>query len=120
MYVDYYQYTGGAHGLTERRPYNIDLASGQILALKDLFNDNYDYRTIINDQVRSQISLEPDKYFSNDLGFKGIADNQNFYLQEGFLVVYFSQYEIAPYASGIPEVKMPFAKFREGIKAQLL
>jgi len=25
FYVDYYQYTGGAHGLTVRRTYNIDL-----------------------------------------------------------------------------------------------
>ena len=37
LYVDYYQYTGGAHGLTERRAYNIDLKTGKELTLKDLF-----------------------------------------------------------------------------------
>jgi len=120
LYVDYYQYTGGAHGNTERRPYNIDLTSGQELALKDLFRDNYDYKTTIDKEVRQQISADPDKYFTGDMGFKGIGDVQNYYLGDGFLVIYFSQYEIAPYVTGIPEFRIPFSQFQDGIRAELL
>jgi len=34
LYIDYYQYTGGAHGITFRKAYNIDLTNGNKLTLK--------------------------------------------------------------------------------------
>ncbi|MDD3365166.1 MAG: protease inhibitor I42 family protein [Syntrophomonas sp.] len=120
LYVDYYQYTGGAHGITDRRNYNMDLVNGKQLALKDLFQDGYDYQSIINNEVRQQIAANPDKYFAGNMGFNGIAENQRYYIQPGFLVVYFSHYEIAPYAAGIPEFKIPLAKFPDGVRAELL
>ncbi len=120
LYVDYYQYTGGAHGMTDRKPYNFDLSTGQELALQDLFKDNYDYKTVINKEVSQQISIAPENYFSGDMGFKGIGDEQRYYLEDGFLVVYFSQYEIAPYVTGIPEFKIPLSQFEDGIKAELM
>jgi hypothetical protein len=88
--------------------------------LKDLFKDGYDYKTVINKEVNQQISLAPDNYFSGDLGFKGIGDDQKYFLEDGFLVVYFSQYEIAPYVTGIPEFKIPLSQFQDGIKTELL
>jgi hypothetical protein len=119
LYVDYYQYTGGAHGITDRRPYNINLEDGSRLALKDLFNANYDYQTIINEEIRKQIDAHPDSYFTGNMGFKGINPDQSYYLLNGFLVIYFSQYEIAPYAAGIPEFKIPLSKFQDGIRTEL-
>jgi predicted secreted protein len=120
LYIDYYQYTGGAHGITDRKPYNIDLISGKELTIKDLFQSNYDYQSVINKEIHQQIASNPDKYFTGNMGFNGITENQRFYIQEGFLVVYFSQYEIAPYVAGIPEFKIPLAKFQDGIRAELL
>ena len=118
--VDYYQYTGGAHGTTERRPYNVDLSTGSTLALKDLFKDNYDYAGIINTEIRRQISANADMYFSDDMGFKGISADPDYYLQNGSLIVYFQQYEIAPYAAGIPEFKIPLSQFGNNLKSELL
>lgn len=120
LYVDYYQYTGGAHGSTDRRPYNIDLKNGQDIALKDLFLSGYDYRTALNTLISEQIAAEPDMYFTGDMGFKGITDDQRYYIQNGFLVVYFSQYEIAPYAAGFPEFKIPLADLKGGLRADLM
>ncbi|MEA4924056.1 MAG: DUF4163 domain-containing protein [Syntrophomonadaceae bacterium] len=111
LYVDYYQYTGGAHGITDRRPYNIDLKTGKDVALKDLFQNGYDYETMINSKISEQIAAQPDIYFTGDMGFKGITDDQCYYIQDGVLVVYFSQYEIAPYAAGFPEFKIPLADY---------
>jgi len=111
LYVDYYQYTGGAHGLTGRHAYNWNLVSGQELALKDIFQANYDYGTVINQYIREQISLQPEIYFTGDMGFQGLKANQDFYLEPGYLVVYFQQYDIAPYASGIREFKIPLSEF---------
>lgn len=118
--VDYYQYTGGAHGMTERRPYNLDLSTGQTLALKDLFKENYDYRSVINSELRQQISNDEDLYFSGDMGFQGISEDQDYYLQDDALVIVFQQYEIAPYAAGIPEFKIPLSLFDDNIKTDLV
>ncbi len=120
--VDYYQFTGGAHGGTERRPYNYDLTTGQELALKDLFNQGVDYKAIINQEIGAQIKANPDGgYFTQpDMGFKTIADDQPFSLAEGSLVVHFAQYEIAPYAAGMPEFKISFSLFNGGVRARFL
>ena len=118
--IDYYQYTGGAHGMTERRPYNIDLESGQDLALKDLFVDNYDYASIINQEIKNQISNGEPIYFEGDMGFQGISEAQAFYLQDDALVMVFQQYEIAPYAAGIPEFTIPLSLFGDKFRTDLL
>lgn len=118
--IDYYQYTGGAHGITERRPYNVDLQSGQDLTLKNLFVDNYDYASVINQEIKKQISNGEPVYFEGNRGFQEISDNQAFYLQEEALVMVFQQYEIAPYAAGIPEFKIPLRLFGDKFRVDLL
>ena len=118
--VDYYQYTGGAHGITERRPYNIDLGTGQNLPLKDLFASNFDYRSVINKEISRQIDGNKDMYFEDDMGFQGISEDQDYYLQDDALVVVFQQYEIAPYAAGIPEFIIPLKLFGDNFRTDLL
>ncbi|MGE5390124.1 MAG: DUF3298 and DUF4163 domain-containing protein [Deltaproteobacteria bacterium] len=118
--IDNYQYTGGAHGGTERLPYNIDLNTGRFLALKDLFTPGFAYQSIINEEVRKQIAKQPEIYFEGEEGFKGIGENRTYYLIPGYVVVYFAQYEIAPYASGMPEFKIPVEKFGTSIDKRLI
>ena len=107
FYVDYYQYTGGAHGLTERRAYNIDFKTGELLPLATLFEPDYAYKAVIDKEINRQIALDPETYFEGDMGFQGIGKEQNYYLDGENLVIYFNQYEIAPYAAGIREFKIP-------------
>ena len=109
LYVDYYQYTGGAHGLTERRAYNIDLETGKLKALKDFFPKNYNYYDPINKEIARQIKENPEIYFAGEMGFHGIDKEQGYYIQDGNLLIFFDQYEIAPYASGIPEFVIPLS-----------
>ena len=113
LYVDYYQYTGGAHGITERRAYNIDLKTGKLLPLAELFKPGYDYKAVIDKEINRQIALDPEPYFEGDMGFKGIAPEHNYYLEGENLVIYFNQYEIAPYAAGIREFKIPLTLLDE-------
>ena len=69
LFIDYYQYFGGAHGMTYRKAYNIDKKTGQILNLSDLFNINYDYKSKIDNIIREQIASNKDKYFDKHKGF---------------------------------------------------
>ena len=41
--ITYYQYTGGAHGISQVIAHNYDLVSGNRLQLKDIFKEGYDY-----------------------------------------------------------------------------
>ena len=116
FYIDYYQFSGGAHGITTRMSYNIDKVTGQELQLKDIFKDSFQYKDVINKEINRQISKDPDRYFTGKDGFNGIADNQNFYIKNHTLVIYFGLYEIAPYAGGIPEFIIPNNLFEGNLK----
>jgi hypothetical protein len=107
FYVDYYSFTGGAHGMTERKAYNLDLNTGEELSLGDFFAYDFDYTAMINEKVQRAIKQNPDLYFTGEYGFKGITGDQGFYLENNNLIVYFLQYEIAPYAAGIRTFAIP-------------
>ena len=83
--------------------YNIEKSSGNEMQLKDIFKDNYNYKDIINKEISRQISKDPDRYFTGKDGFNGIGDNQNFYIKNNKVVIYFGLYEIETYAAGISE-----------------
>lgn len=118
--VTLYNYTGGAHGNTEKIAYNFDLNTGKTGYLKDFFYEEDQYRKVILDEVRNQISKEPDKYYKDILDtLHGIAYNHNFYLTKDAVVVYYDLYDIAPYVAGIPEFKIPYSKFKHGLKKDI-
>lgn len=99
-----YEFTGGAHGLTNIKSFNYDLSNGKEILLKDMFKEGVDYKSVLNKYIKEQIDKTEDKniYFTGDMGFNGISDNQSFYIDDNGIVVYFSLYDIAPYSSGIP------------------
>lgn len=100
--VNYYQYSGGAHGFYENESYNIFMENGKKLKLKDLFKENVDYKKVINDIILKQIKENKEGIYS----FKEISDNQKFFIEDNKLVIYYDLYEIAPFAAGIPEFKI--------------
>lgn len=111
FYIDYYQFTGGAHGLTTRRAYTLDVKNGNKLKIKNLFKNGYDYKSFIDKEIKKQVDANKEKYFEGLEGFNGINDEVKFYIKGDNLVIYYGQYEIAPYASGIPEFNIPIQKF---------
>lgn len=111
-----YQYTGGAHGSSNKIAYNFDLNTGNYGVLNDFFGNNLSYRSIILDKIKSEMIKEPGKYFSDSIkNLNGIPYNQNFYMDKDGVIVYFGEYEIAPYASGIPEFKIPYSALPKGL-----
>lgn len=102
-----YEFTGGAHGMSVLKSFNYNLKSGEELKLKSIFKDNVNYKSIINTYIKKEIKKNNDLYFTGKEGFKGIDDDQGFYLENDKLVIYFQLYEIAPYYVGIPKFKIP-------------
>lgn len=113
LYNDYYEYLGGAHGMTTRTSYTVDKGKEKLLTLKELFIDGYSYKDVINKSIKEEIDKNPENYFNSGSDFKGINENQNFYIEGDNLVIYYQLYDIAPYVFGIPEFKIPLKLFGE-------
>ncbi|MGL5329010.1 MAG: DUF3298 and DUF4163 domain-containing protein [Peptostreptococcaceae bacterium] len=106
-----YEFSGGAHGMTYLKAFNYDLATGKEIKLKDIFDGCSNYKDIINESIKLEIDKNNDLYFSGEEGFKGISNNQDFYINDDGIVVFFQLYDIAPYYVGIPKFKIPWSKF---------
>ncbi|WP_282804338.1 PdaC/SigV domain-containing protein [Clostridium tetani] len=117
----FYEYTGGAHGLGYNESLNVDLNTGEEIYLKDLFHNKKDYKNIINEFIRDDMTKNPNKYYENaSSDFYGIIQDQPYYIEDSNLVVYFNPYEIAPYSEGIKEFKIPLKNFKYGMKKNVL
>lgn len=115
--VTYYQYTGGAHGSTLQNNFNIDLDTGNEATLKDFFYEGENYKEIISKEIKKQMASKEAGYFEDALNTVSfISNTQSFYVKDNNIVVCYGHYEIAPYAAGIQEFKIPFSSFKKGVK----
>lgn len=107
LYSDEYIYSGGAHGNTTRSSQNWNIIFAMQFSLNDLFNNNCNYvlgiLKNINSQIEQQIADGTNQYFENYCSLVlNTIDLNNFYLNPGYITIFFQQYDIAPYSSGIP------------------
>lgn len=112
-YSDKYQYTGGAHGTTERTSDTFSLKTGRKLELQDFFPPGYNYRGFLLGQIIMQADerMQQEPIFFDDYR-ELIVQNFNpssFYLNQEGMVIYYQQYDIAPYAAGIIEFTIPYS-----------
>lgn len=95
-----YAFSGGAHGMTLVKSFTFDNKTGKNYALKDLFKPGSDYVLVLSEMIKKQIAQREIPLLEE---FKGIKPNQDFYVADKILVIYFQQYELAPYAWGFPD-----------------
>ncbi len=120
MILSDYQYTGGAHGSTLQSSYTLSLKTGQVYELKDLFKSDVDYVSLINDTIRNEIDQKvKEGGLSEITPFETIKDDQDFYLSNNAVVIYFQQYEYFPYAAGIQEFPIDFSVLKDMLKPEL-
>lgn len=115
LYFDAYQYTGGAHGITVRTSDTWDLKAGDRMQLSGFFPEGFKYREYIFEQIDAQIremTESGENYFFEDSAelVRQTFNESSFYLTEQGVVIYFQQYDIAPYSSGIVEFTLPYSE----------
>lgn len=93
---------GGAHPMTVAKSLTMDTETGQDYSLNQLFKPGY--MEIINAEIRRQIK-ERDILLLD--GFKGISENQDYYVADHTIVIYYQLYELSPYAAGFPYFPIP-------------
>jgi hypothetical protein len=116
LYYDVYQYTGGAHGMTERTADTWDLGKCRKLEMKNLFARGYDYeRTILKyvevEALRRQTSGEVQYFDGLTDNIHKYFDEKNYYLSCQGLNVFYPLYSIAPYYVGIQVFTVPYSMF---------
>ena len=113
LYFDQYEYAGGAHGLTLRYSDTWNLQKSKRIDLNELFPHKSNYKEYIIDLINQQIGIEiangNNPYFENysqliNENFKA----NSFYLTKEGVAIYFQQYDIAPYATGLPTFVIPY------------
>ena len=105
-YFDRYEYTGGAHGNTTRFSDNWDLRTSYHIKMKDLFKRGENYRRLVLAQILKQadINYKENSYLYFENYRELIVKNFNpgsFNLTPTEIAVYYQQYDIAPYVTGI-------------------
>lgn len=114
LYTDKYEYAGGAHGSTVRTSETWDVNLGTQIPLYTLFPYNDQYRKKINEliiqQIQNQMAYQQNFFSDYVQRVHNSFYPQNYYLSPGFVTIYFQQYDIAPYSTGIPEFSIPLCE----------
>lgn len=117
LFADQYSYLGGAHGSTVRSSDTWDFCSGGKMQLTDflpsyLASDYPACKTLfsaIEWQIASRLSASPGSFFEEyRTMLRDSFHAEQFYLTPEGLVIYYQQYDIAPYAYGIPKFLFRF------------
>lgn len=88
-----------AHGLTVNRSLTFDVNTGRQYKLSELFKPGSDYVGVLSGIVAAQIK---EREIITLEEFKAISPEQDFYIADKSLVLYFQLYELTPYAYGFP------------------
>lgn len=96
---NYAMATGHANGLTLTKSLTFNIKTGRGYQLKDLFKRGSNYVSVLSAIVRKQIK-ERDIPTLND--FTKISPDQEFYIADKSLVLYFQPIEITPHYVGSP------------------
>ncbi|NLJ76096.1 MAG: DUF3298 and DUF4163 domain-containing protein [Peptococcaceae bacterium] len=102
-----------ANGIEEQRSLTVNLETGRLYRLYDLFKRNSNYKSVINEIIREQIE-ERDIPLIKE--FAGIDDYEDYYLTKNNLVIYFQELEFTPHFVGIPEFPIPYSQIKNLIR----
>lgn len=94
-----YSFSGGAHGMTVVKALTFETQTGKRLSLYDLLGSQ-DFEKPLSDRIRTKIEEWGVELL--DPPFTEIRRDQDFYLADTSLVIYFQLYEITPYVWGFP------------------
>ncbi len=116
-------YTGGANGMTDIQSFHLHPESGESLSIEEVFESDVKrldtVSEIVKDLLYADSSLK-DYLFPDEVNIHTAPkwDNfRNFAITEDKLIFYFSKYEIAAGAAGIPIAVVPLEQINDIVAA---
>lgn len=111
--INYTYRLHAAHGLTIIKSLNFDIETGNNYQLHELFIQGSDYRKKLSVIIERQIK-------QRDIGliepFKGVRPDQDYYIADKALVIYYQLYELTPYVFGFPQFPISVYDIQDIIK----
>ena len=110
--TDFYLYTGGAHGYGGTQYLNLEVTTGEVLTNQDLISQISEFKKVAELAFREKYKISSGSEI-NSTGFW--FEGNQFSLPEriGFtpneIILIYNPYEIAPYAEGVIEIRLPIA-----------
>lgn len=105
--VGYYSELNKESILQVRKTCSINLITGKLYKIKDLFNEDSNWDIEINNNIIKIIKEEPNYNFIFPDSFKGITQNQDFYIDNENLYIYYHPEKIAPESIGFVTFTIP-------------
>ena len=110
-------YTGGAHPNNTIHTVTYDKKKKQIVTISDLVNIYPDLLNILSEESRKILKKYPSfqtPYFQEDMLIEGteprLENFRNFTFSKDGLIIFFEQYQVAPYSFGKFEITIPYSK----------
>ncbi len=94
-----YVFSGGAHGITLQNSLTFDADTGKRYTLGELFKPGSPWESRLNAIIQAQIRARQLPLLGD---YPGLAPDQEFYIADKALVIYFPLYALVPYAWGFP------------------
>lgn len=101
---------GGAHPMTGIKSLNFNIDTGINYKLSELFKPDSHYIEILSKLVLEQLKIQDLPLFDD---YPGIQPDQDYYIADKSLVIYFQLYQIAPYYVGFPYAIIPIYEIRD-------
>ena len=118
--LNVYQFTGGAHGTTSLIPVTYSKQTKKLLSLEEAVQPTRkdwlsalatEARKQLNDQVKKQTFVSDEDWINK--GTEPSKENFSvFKLEKNAVRIIFSQYQVGPYSSGMPEIVVPRSLFK--------
>ncbi|MCG1012577.1 DUF3298 and DUF4163 domain-containing protein [Tepidanaerobacter sp. GT38] len=115
--IEVYWFSGGAHGMTVLKSVTFDVTTGRLYRLQDLFKERSKYVNRLTEIIKRQIK---ERDIPVIVDFTSIKPDQDFYIENRSLVIYFQLYELAPYAYGFPTFKISTQEIEDILREHIL
>lgn len=101
-----YLYEGGAHGMGWVTSYNFSTTTGKQIKITNVFDSKSDY-TNVRKYAYNYMKKHDDVFYVNKESDVPVHKSSQFFYTTGGIYLVFQEYEVAPYAAGFPQVKIP-------------
>ena len=120
--LEYYMFTGGAHGYYGVKSLIFDAQSGKKLSNKDIFAEYDRFTSYVEGKFRTKFNLSPNQNI-NANGFmfeddKFVLPENIFFTKNGVLLVY-NIYEIAAYSEGNQELLLTYDEVKPFLRIDI-
>ncbi|MFJ7638791.1 PdaC/SigV domain-containing protein [Peribacillus sp. NPDC097206] len=105
-----YVYEGGAHGIGAVTSYNFKISSGKQMKIADILTSKQKYKKV-QKYAYKYMSKHEDFFVDKQSDVPVNKHSQFYYTKDGIYLI-FQEYEVAPYSSGNPSVKIPGSVYK--------